>query len=238
MKKFALGILSVFILLGGVLLAACERKISLTLLTDEEIVIFTNDEQAENYGSDEIEVQLENSTAGVRAEIVRGNDVINPPTVRSLGDNRYAISVSSKENKNSGEAEVKITARDDDSQSVTVYVQVNTIIESLTRKSDDNVDARTNLFAVKGVEKRLVLEDYFVVNPETANVYNIDWTIVDGNGNSVKQLLDEDVVLAEIQNDRLLVNANYGLSSITIRATETTKGETEQLILKFWKTPP
>ncbi len=227
MKKFALGILSVFILLGGVLLAACERKISLTLLTDEEIVIFTNDEQAENYGSDEIEVQLENSTAGVRAEIVRGNDVINPPTVRSLGDNRYAISVSSKENKNSGEAEVKITARDDDSQSVTVYVQVNTIIESLTRKSDDNVDARTNLFAVKGVEKRLVLEDYFVVNPETANVYNIDWTIVDGNGNSVKQLLDEDVVLAEIQNDRLLVNANYGLSSITIRATETTKGETE-----------
>lgn len=227
MKKFALGILSVFILLGGVLLAACERKVSLTLLTDEEIVIFTNDEQAENYGSDEIEVQLENSIAGVRAEIVRGNDVINPPTVRSLGDNRYAISVSSKENKNSGEAEVKITARDDDSQSVTVYVQVNTIIESLTRKSDDNVDARTNLFAVKGVEKRLVLEDYFVVNPETANVYNIDWTIVDGNGNSVKQLLDEDVVLAEIQNDRLLVNANYGLSSITIRATETTKGETE-----------
>ena len=49
MKKFALGFLSVFILLGGILFSACDKKVSLSLLTDQEVTIFTNDESAENF---------------------------------------------------------------------------------------------------------------------------------------------------------------------------------------------
>ena len=149
MKKLALGFLSVFMLLGGVLFSSCKSNVSLSLLTSEEITIFTNDEAAENFAKDNVEVKLENSSAGIRAEILKGDDVVKLSSISQKSDGRYSFDILTL-GKKSGKAEVKVSSIEDKNQSKIVYVNVNTILEGIDAVQDNNVDARSNYFVVKG----------------------------------------------------------------------------------------
>lgn len=226
MKKIALGFLSVFILLGGVLFSACDKKVSLSLLTSQEITIFTNDESAENFVKDNIEVLLENSSDGVKAEILKGDDVIKLSEISEKSNGRYSFDIETLESKKSGKAEVKVYSIEDPSQSKIIYVNVNTILEGIDGAKDDNVDARSNYFVVKGertnqsIWKDLNVKEFFEFNPVTANVYDVNWTFE----NDEVQIVDGDKILAVIENDKLWVSKDYNLQTISLKATDITKG--------------
>lgn len=215
MKKFALGILSVFIILGGVLLSACEKKVSLSVST-EEVVIYTNDEQAENYLSKVIDVSLENSSSGINVEILKGGDSIRLSPVTVKNSSNYAFTIYGDK---SGEAEVKVSAKADSKQSKIITVHVKTVLEDIELAPDDSVDGRTNLYVTKTVGKKLNVEDYFNLKPVTANVKDIIWTFEDSEEENSQQLVKDGVVYATIQNDVLFVNQDYDMSQINLRAS-------------------
>lgn len=211
MKKFALGILSVFMILGGVLLSACDKKVSLSVST-EEVVIYTNYDKEGDYQSKTIDVSLKNSSDGVRVEILKGGDSIRLSSVKKKTSENYSFTIYGDK---SGEAEVKVSSIEDNKQNAIINVKVNTVLEYLERLPDDTVDARTNKFAVKGVEKELNVDDYFKITPVTANIKDIEWSFV-----------DEVVSGAQIVNgNKLLVSEDFTGSYIDLKASFTKNKE-------------
>ncbi len=215
MKKFALGILSVFMILGGVLLSACEKKVSLSVST-EEVVIYTNDEQAENYQSKVIDVSLENSSSGINVEILKGGDSIRLSPVTVKNSSNYSFTIYADK---SGEAEVKVSAKEDSKQSKIVSVHVMTVLEEIKTLPEDSVDGRTNLFVTKGVNKKLNVDDYFSLEPVTANICDIIWSFEDSEEENSQQFVKDGILYATIQGDVLYVNEDFDMSYINLRAS-------------------
>ena len=182
MKKFALGILSVFMILGGVLLSGCDKKISFSV-SDKEVVLFTNYENAENNKSKEIEVDIKNSKVGVNVEIMYGQDCVEiqrSNTTKKKANGKYAFKILTKEDKNSGVAQLKVSSIEDSKKYEYINVTVNTIVEDLKVAQQNSEDGKSNLFVVKGVDKELVTTEYFDFLPIYANITDIDWTFENG----------------------------------------------------------
>lgn len=204
MKKIILGILSVFMIMGGVLLSACEKKVSLSV-SAEEVVIFTNDQQAENYQSKEVKVTLQNSSFGIKTEILKGGDSIILSEVRRGNSSNYFFDIYGEK---SGEAEIKVYSVEDNSQSKIISVKVNTNLEEIKTLKNDNQDAKSDLFVVKGKEKNLAALDYFEFKPLTANICDVKWSIE-----------GENVEGASVTEDgKLLVEKGFKESYITLKA--------------------
>jgi len=218
MKKFAVGILSLFILLGGMFLTACGKTVSLSVST-QEVVVYTNDSQEENYQSKEIEVTVDNSKLGVGVEILDGQDCIdiektNTSTKKANG--KYAFLIKTKENKNSGTARVNVWSIEDRTKSKVINVTVNTVLEHLVAASDDSEDNRTDLYVVKGVQKSLVPKEFFDFSPTTANVDDLIWTF-DDTGTQIFSV--DGQVRATIDGSTLLVLNSFSMDEIKLRAS-------------------
>ena len=218
MRKFALGILSVFILLGGVLLGACQKQVSLSVSTNE-VVIYTNDSNQENYQSKEIEVSVENSNLGIGVQIDEGDDCVEIEktyTTKTKGNGKYAFKILTKANKNSGQAKITTYSLDDPTKSETISVSVKTILERLTTSTGDIQNSKSDRFVVRGEEKKLSINDYFEPDPFTANVADIDWSFEE---QGTKALVSGGETVAIIEGDTLLVKKGYAPEKIVIRAT-------------------
>lgn len=216
MKKFALGILSVFMILGGVLLSACEKKVSLSV-SETEVVLYTNYENGENNQSKEIEVDVQNSKAGINVEIMHGQDCVDldrSNTSRAKANGKYAFKILTKQDKSSGVAQLKVSSLDDSKQFQYINVTVNTIVEEIKVAGDNSEDGKTNLFVVKGADKELVTTDYFDLLPVYANITDVDWTFEGGE----KQISIDGKVCAEIVGSTLKVSKDYTLRKIDIVA--------------------
>ena len=218
MKKFAVGILGLFILLGGMFMTACGKTVSLSVST-QEVVVYTNDSQEENYQSKEIEVSVENSKLGIGVEILDGQDCIdiektNTSTKKANG--KYGFLIKTKENKNSGTAKVKVWSIEDDSKNKVIDITVNTVLEHLVAASDDSEDNRTNLYVVKGVEKNLVPKEFFDFSPTTANVDELVWTFEE---TGTQTFSVDGQVRATIDGSTLLVLNAYSMDEIKLRAS-------------------
>ncbi len=217
MKKFALGILSVFMILGGVLLSACDKKVSLSL-SETEVVLYTNYENGENNQSKEIEVDVKNSKSGINVEIMHGQgcvDLDRSNTSKTKANGKYAFKILTKQDKSSGVAQLKVSSVEDSKQFQYINVTVNTIVEEIKISGEHSQDGKTNLFVVKGNDKKLVTSDYFDLLPIYANITDVDWTFENGE----KQLLIDGKVCAEIDGSTLKVSEDYSLRKIDVVAS-------------------
>ena len=217
MKKFALGILSVFMILGGVLLSACDKKVSLSL-SETEVVLYTNYENGENNQSKEIEVDVKNSKSGINVEIMHGQgcvDLDRSNTSKTKANGKYAFKILTKQDKSSGVAQLKVSSVEDSKQFQYINATVNTIVEEIKISGEHSQDGKTNLFVVKGNDKKLVTSDYFDLLPIYANITDVDWTFENGE----KQLLIDGKVCAEIDGSTLKVSEDYSLRKIDVVAS-------------------
>lgn len=217
MKKFALGILSVFMILGGVLLSGCDKKVSLSV-SDKEVVLFTNYENAENNKSKEIEVDIQNSKVGVNVEVMYGQDCIDierSNTTRKKANGKYAFKILTKEDKNSGVAQLKVSSIEDSKKYEYINVTVNTVIEDLKVTDHNSEEGKSDLFVVKGIDKELVTTDYFDLLPIHANIVDIDWTFEGGE----KELYIDDKLCAEIVGSTLKVSNDFSMNRVDVFAS-------------------
>ena len=220
MKKFALSILSVFVILGGLLFSACEKQVSLSIGEGQEMVeLYTNNDDAGDGKSKTIDVTLQNSKAGVKVEILKGEDVVSVSSTHPArkGNGEYSFDISCFDK--SGDAEVKVYAIDDIRAYKNIFVKVNTDLESITAKGN-NSNLGSDLFVVKGVNKNLMPEDYFDLAPTTANKKDIDWTFETTQTNELKV---DGLVVATIEDGVFVWNEDnmdeLEATSVVLRAT-------------------
>lgn len=113
MKKFAFAILSVFMILGGMVLSACEKNVSLSV-SATEVTLYTNDTQ-QNL-SREIEVTLEGSSDGIDVEELDGNECITLDktfTESPKRSGKYAFVVKADLATQVQPATIKVSSKED-----------------------------------------------------------------------------------------------------------------------------
>ncbi len=219
MKKITLGILSVLMVVGGLFLfTGCNKQISISVSTNE-FTISTNDTNAENYLSKDIYVSLTNSSAGVRVEVIEGDDSIHVDSeyATQRSDGEYYFTVYADK---SGEAKIRVTAVDDSSKSEEITVHVQTMLTGLTSVTDDE----KSLYLVRGSSR--TFDDAFVsqflkFTPEDANIKDIVWTILTGSSDSTgsNELVIGGITYAEIIDNTIYISEECDLSTIELRAT-------------------
>ncbi|MGN1201295.1 MAG: hypothetical protein ACI4R8_03470, partial [Candidatus Caccovivens sp.] len=209
MKKFAFAILGVFMILGGVLLSACEKQVSLSVST-EEVVIYTNDEQQENYQKKTIDVHVENSNEGIEVEVLKGEACVDGNfNIKRKTNGDYSFTINAT---NSGSALLKVYSIEDNSKSKNISVEVKTVLKALEKATIDN---KRDLFVVKDLEKELDASEYFEFDPITANVCDIEWQFEETRS---QEFVVDDILCAKIENNKLHVLNTYSFDNIVLRA--------------------
>ncbi len=202
-KKFSVAILSVLcLLLGGLLLSSCGKTVSMSV-SETEVTISTNNSNAENYQTKQISVTLSNSD-GLDVFVIEGQEVVLASSTHKSGD-IYTVTITAV---NSGDALVRVYARDDYSVSEDIIVHVETWTEEITATSDDTTDGKSNMFVIKGSSKELVSSDLLDFSPVTANVKDVIWTFE-----------NDSIEGAYLENDILYVTEDCTSSEIVLRAT-------------------
>ena len=233
MKKLALVMVGVFTLIfGGLVLASCQNKVSLTLDTNQ-VEIYTNNIDAENYLKKEVNATLKNSSAGVFLEVLSGGDSVRLSSnyAQHTNNDTYTFTIFGEK---SGEALVRATSIEDTSQNQIIEVSVKTIIEKIEIVRSDSEENRTNQFVVKNVSKKLKAEQFFNYQPQTANVTDIKWAFANNEDIENKQLTDENGnVVAQLVDDVLTVGENYSGQQIGLIAYLAAKPTTRSEVLSF-----
>ncbi len=223
MKKFLLGIFSVFMMLtGGMLTACCEKQVSLSIDT-ENVTIYTNSQNQYNVLSKEVTVYVGNSSAGIGKMVEPGGDnTIHLSATRRRNDNTYSFTIYGDK---SGTARVRVWAIDNVNLFKVIYVNVNTVLEKIDTTQNDSTQGRTNRFIVKGDgnEKLLNAEDYFDLKPLTANIKDIEWTFTNGQAdeNGTPVMIEDSRIVAKIENNKLWVSQDAQMEKVNLKASFT-----------------
>lgn len=219
MKKVALGILSVFMLLGGVILSACTKENPSLSLSTNYMEIYTNDADRDNYQEGVVEVTLNGSSDGVGVQVESGSDVVTYSTSKQSSSS-YTVTLNAIK---SGNAKVKIYAMAN--QNIYDYLDVSVLTFPIdTSIIDQNdPDGRTSLYVVKdGSGTSLDVDKYISFAPADANVRDVVWSF-NSAGEEVSTVLTQSdgtnvVTTAEIKDNKLFVYNGYTNSQISVYA--------------------
>ena len=233
MRKIALGILSVFMLFGGMLLASCSKENPSLSLSTNYMEIYTNDaDRGGNYQKGVVKVTLNGSSDGVGVQVESGSDVVTYSTSKQSSSS-YTVTLNAIK---SGNAKVKIYAMAN--QNIYDYLDVSVLTFPISTSIIDqnDPDGRTSLFVVKeGSGTFLDVDKYISFAPADANVKDVVWMLKDVNtGEYVTEFAQsngtEVVTTAKIEDNKLYVYNGYTNPKITVHAIVQSNEELSQEI--------
>ena len=203
MKKFIVGLLGVFMMLGASILYACgSPKIELTLSTQSVSIQLNGNEDpisivyADVTGIDDKSISL-NFT--IQDEIAKASVSQN-----SEGKNIVEITAI-----NEGETELILSTKQGNIKK-SINIEVYSEVTSMTEKNED-VENKSNKFVVKGKTNTLVADDLISFAPATSNRKEVDWTF------ATNQSKEYDGAVIEGQTISLPEEFNH--SEIVLTAT-------------------
>ena len=203
MKKFIVGFLSVFMMLGASILYACTETVELEMSTQTISIQLNSD--------------VEDPSATIYANItgtddktlnwslLEKNDVIEDVEISQLSDGRTAITI---EAQNVGKNDIVFTTAHGGVQK-TVHVEVYTEVTKILNKPED-VETKSSRFLVKGQTSTLVGADYFTFEPSSSDRTQVSWTF-EANGTTSYNG-------AEIVGDQITLPRQFD-GSVVLRAT-------------------
>lgn len=206
MKKFIVGLLGVFMMLGASILYACtETHIELELSTQTVSIQLNN--------------ELEDPTATVYANITgtddktlnwnlsEANDVISDVEIVETSDGRSAITITAE---NVGDNDLVLTTKHGGVQK-TIHVEVYTEVTEILNKNEDvEIENKSSRFLVKGQANTLVGENYFTFLPASSDRTQLSWTF-EANGTTSYNG-------AEIVGNQITLPEQFA-SQVVLRAT-------------------
>ena len=203
MKKFIVGLLGVFMMLGASILYACgSPKIELTLSTQSVSIQLNGNEDPINIvyadvtGNDDKSISL-NFT--IQDEIAKASVSQN-----SEGKNIIEITAI-----NEGETELIVSTKQGNIKK-SINIEVYSEVTSMTEKNED-VENKSNKFVVKGKTNTLVADNLISFAPATSNRKEVDWTF------ATNQSKEYDGAVIEGQTISLPEEFNH--SEIVLTAT-------------------
>ena len=202
MKKFFVGLISLFIVLGGIILTACRgNSVEISLSTEYlsiQLVEGASSEQTVTVtvsGTDDTTVSAD--ARGYEDKI----DVWDEP----IADGRTLIHIVGKE-ETDGYAEVQIRTYQGNATK-TIYVEVYSEVSAMEEKIEEGT--RKNNFAIRGDSVELIEDNLLTFYPSENSRRTITWSLAEG------------VTNASIDGNILTIDSSYNplLTSITLIAT-------------------
>lgn len=231
MKKFCVGLLSVFMLLGGVLLASCgEKKAAMTLSSlYEEIVVLDEGEVASKNitcsvsGVKDARVQVSSSQASIVTAAVEYNS--------SKKENLITLTAGSEE----GTATVRVSSIEGSQvQDITVYVH-GEVTQMEEKQISDN--GKSDLFAVRG-QTNILDADKLINFTSTLNTKrtDVEWRLADARQENLISIEGNRISISEEyaeENLKLIATSKYNSVSCEIDLTILDKIDTKNVGLAF-----
>lgn len=203
MKKFLVGMLSIFVLLGASILAACgSSKIELTLSQESISILYDSSEPSQ-------EVVVASVTGGKNVEVVaspsNSYENIISASASNVGSNRWEITITAL---NEGYGEVVVMTNQGNVSKI-ISVDVYTEVTSMEQNFDEKV-VRKN-YAIRGETTRLIEENLLSFQPSNLSRRTITWTVqnpvsgvtIDGQMLTIDESvqLDEITLVATTENN-------------------------------------
>ena len=203
MKKFIVGLLGVFMMLGASILYACgSPKIELTLSTQSVSIQLNGNEDsisivyADVTGNDDKSISL-NFTI---------QDEIAKASVSQDSEGKNIIEITAI---NEGETELIVSTKQGNIKK-SINIEVYSEVTSMTEKNED-IENKSNKFVVKGKTNTLVADNLISFAPATSNRKEVDWTF------ATNQSKEYDGAVIEGQTISLPEEFNH--SEIVLTAT-------------------
>lgn len=206
MKKFFVGLLSVFLLLGASILTACGgNSIDMTLSTSTVSIQIKD----ESVTPEQIVVATVTGTddSSISASAFGYEEIIDVRTEQST-DGRTLIYITGKDTE--GYAEVLVRTHQGNATSV-ITVDVYSEVSDMEQKVEES--AKKNNFAIRGGSVELVEENLITFLPSENSRRTITWTLLDTS------------LPASIEGNALSIEPSFSQDSITLVAA-TEKGVT------------
>lgn len=205
MKKFVIGLLSVFVMLGASILSACgSPKINLEVAS-QNVSIQLND--PDNDPTSVVSFQITGADdATIQTPYFTDKDIAKVNSVTYSTDGKGQVVI---EGLNEGETQLVLTTQQGKVQkhiNVEVYSEV---IEIVNKKED--VENKSDRFAIKGGAVVLDANNFFNFEPATSNRKEVVWSFED---NGLQELNG-----ATINENILSLPENFNRSEITLVAT-------------------
>ena len=167
MKKFLVGMLSVFLLMGASILAACgSTKVDLTLSRDSVSILYDKESLSQ-------EVVVATVSGGndvvVSASVNNSYENIISASATAVSSNRWEITITAL---NEGQGEV-VVMTNQGNVSKTISVDVYSEVTSMTQNQNENV-VRKN-YVVRGRSNALVEENLLSFQPSSLSTRTITW---------------------------------------------------------------
>ena len=199
MKKFLVGMLSVFLLMGASILAACgSTKVDLTLSRDSVSILYDKESLSQ-------EVVVATVSGGndvvVSASVNNSYENIISASATAVSSNRWEITITAL---NEGQGEV-VVMTNQGNVSKTISVDVYSEVTSMTQNQNENV-VRKN-YAVRGRSNALVEENLLSFQPSSLSRRTITWSLPTG------------IEGAQIEGTNLIIDEGYSQNTITLTAT-------------------
>ena len=203
MKKFIVGLLGVFMMLGASILYACgSPKIELTLSTQSVSIQLNGNE-------DPISIAYADVT-GIDDKSISLNftiqDEIAKASVSQDSEGKNIIEITAI---NEGETELIVSTKQGNIKK-SINIEVYSEVTSMTEKNED-IENKSNKFVVKGKTNTLVANNLISFAPATSNRKEVDWTF------ATNQSKEYDGAVIEGQTISLPEEFNH--SEIVLTAT-------------------
>ena len=205
MKKFFVGLLSVFVLFGATILTACTNNNVQMTLSAEYIEIQIRDESVSPTAEVTVTV-TGTSDSQVSVDARDSSDILSFRT-QTLSDGRTTISITGQAE---GSGQIYVTSYQGNITKV-INVDVYSEVSGMEQKIEE--EAKKNIFAVRGGSVELIDTNLITFSPSQNSRRTITWSLLDGTQN------------ATIDNNILTIEQSYSQESIFVVAT-TEKGVT------------
>lgn len=209
MKKFFVGLLSLFLLLGAGVLSACGKGETNLKLSKETVAIQIYSEEEEGY--EIVTATMEGTDkASISANAKSGYENIVKVTTSVISDTKVSIKI---EGLNEGDAEIAVK-----SGKHTKYIHATVYSEVSEMKQVVEDGQMKNNFLIRGQENILLEEELIEFTPSIKSRRNITWA------------LEESSMALSLEANKLTIGNNFVGDSVSLIAT-TEKGVTANIIL-------
>ena len=198
MKKFFVGLLSVFLLIGAGILSACgSNKVTLSLSSDYvSIRLYSGAEEGDIA---QVTATVKGTSSGISL-INNSQDKFSYST-STLSGGRTLITITGK-SEGDGTLIVKTA---EGNQSKTIYVEVYSEVSQMTAKREDQMPYKN--FAIRGTTTKLDENALITFSPSENSRRTITWTFADG-------LLQMEG--AQIEGTNLIIDEDYANETIVV----------------------
>ena len=205
MKKFVIGLLSVFVMLGASILSACgSPKINLEVAS-QNVSIQLNDPDNDPTSVVSFQITGADDTT-IQTPYFTDKNIAKVNSITYSTDGKGQVVV---EGLNEGETQLVLTTQQGKVQKY-INVEVYSEVVSITNKNED-VESKSDRFAIKGGTVVLDVNDFFNFEPATSNRKEVVWSFED---NGLQELNG-----ATISDNILSLSENFNRSEITLVAT-------------------